>query len=247
MKRKIILILILFSSFFCSMNLVYAQSNEIYYVNPNNVEFNKIQYDFFSKMFWDGYQQYVSLEEFDMVSTLGLFNAPVESQVVTIYASNDSMFRTSTITEKLRTLTISKSCTSECFVSLVVKWNGIPTIKSYDVFGARVVNSSLLKINNALVSGYNYSKIYSTFQRNGDGFGYSIEIPNTNNITVSVSFTTLLNGIAYGSYQHAMSNLSFSNSQLYTIGAGGYGGVFKFYGAAIGKYDNANGVNILLN
>ena len=39
-----------------------------------------------------------------------------------------------------------------------------------------------------------------------------------------------------------LENVSNATSKLYTIGLGGYGYVFHFYGNAYGKYDAAPGV-----
>ena len=54
------------------------------------------------------------------------------------------------------------------------------------------------------------------------------------------------NGVYYSSYQHAIQNVSLETSKSYTIGFGGYGGVFFFNGNAVGKYDSMAGVNVAL-
>lgn len=155
--------------------------------------------------------------------------------------------RSSSVTSNLRTTTIAKSCSDKCLVSLVTSWNGMPYIKSYDVVGVRVSNSNITNIQGALVTGNNYGKSYSNPQVSNNGFGFSILLPNVNNVKVSVTFNTLKGGTAYGSYQHAMSNTTEYVSKQYTIGAGEYGNVFRFTGTARPVYDNASGVDISLS
>lgn len=222
-----------------------TSEKNIYYTNKYQVQFTEQEYNFFSNMYWDGYQEFITQEEFNNIKNLNLFNSKIEKKSITI--NPDIMTRATTITEKSRTITISRSCSSNCLVSLVTHWNSIPTVKSYDVVGARLSNSTLKTINKAMVTGNNYSKQYTSYNKKGNGFGYSIKVPNTSNVRITVSFTTSFGGKAFGSYQHSNSNISETTSQLYNISEDGSGNVFKFYGAAIGKFDNANGVNVLLS
>lgn len=221
-----------------------TSEKNIYYTNKYQVQFSEQEYNFFSNMYWDGYQEFVTQKEFDDIKQLNLFNSRIEKSTI---INPDIMTRATTITEKSRTTTISRSCSSNCLVSLVTNWNSTPTVKSYDVVGARLSNSTLKTINKAMVTGKNYSKQYTSYNKKGNGFGYSIKVPNANNIRVTVSFTTSSGGKAFGSYQHSKSNISETTSQLYNISENGSGNVFQFYGTATGKFDNANGVNISLN
>ena len=118
-------------------------------------------------------------------------------------------------------------------------------MKSWDVTGARASSStSITSINAAVVTGSGYSQSYYSPKIGGNGFGYSVQVPNTTNIQTTVSFYANKGGTIYGTYQHAISNISEANSKLYTIAYSGYGSVFSFYGAAYGVYDGANGVSI---
>ena len=42
---------------------VYAEE-DIYYTNDNGVSLTKTEYDFFTKMYWDGYQEFVTPDGF---------------------------------------------------------------------------------------------------------------------------------------------------------------------------------------
>ena len=235
MKRKILAVIL-----FSVILLPTVSAKEGYYVNGNGVVFTKLEYEFFSKMYWEGYQDFVTQNEYDVIKNLDLFNQELEKETYVNY----STARGSTVTSNLRTLSIAKACNNSCYNTLVTTWIGNPFIKSYDVMGARLSGPNLIAINNLIVTGDNYYQSYSNPKRYSNGFGYSFQLPNTSNIRVTTSFTTSLNGMVYGSYQHAMSNIDLSVSNLYTIGVGGYGNVFHFSGSARNIYDNAPGVDI---
>lgn len=215
-------------------------SAKSYYENELGVKLTQAEYEFFSELYWDGYQNYLSVDEYEQIRDMNLFYLPIEKQFYTNY----ELTRGSTVTSNLRTLSISKVCSSSCYITLVTQWIGNPFVKSYDVFGARLNGPTLLSVNNALVTGDGYTKAYNNPQQFGNGFGYSILLPNTGNLKVSASFTTTNGGTIYGSYQHAVSNTTELVSKQYSIGLGGYGNVFNFYGTARTIYDNATGVDI---
>lgn len=211
-------------------------AENIYYTNSHGVNFSEKQYNYFSKMFWEGYQDIVTQEEFNYIDKLDLFNSNIETKY--------SVLPIPSLTEKSRTLIMNKSCSSQCYISLQATWNSNPTIKSYDVIGARLKNVSLVKVGKAYVIGTNYTQSYSVPEIKDNGFGYSVKLENVNNLKVNVSFYTTTGGNIYGAYEHAKTNISLENSRLYTIGQGGQGNVFNFYGAASSVYDNANGLEI---
>lgn len=203
---------------------------------------SKQEYEFILNMYWDGYQEYLTLEDYNEFKSMDLFNRPIEKATKEI--ADVPSTRGASVTSHLRTLTIAKSCSDNCVLSLVTKWNGTPTIKSHDVFGARVTGTSITNIKNALVSGDNYGKTYSNPKSYSNGFGFSVLVPNVGNVKTSVTFITTKGGTVYGSYQHAMRNTTEAVSKQYTIGLGGYGKVLNFTGLALDIYDNAPGVDI---
>lgn len=213
-----------------------------FYQNDLGVKLSKEEYEFISNMYWDGYQEYFTPDNYNEFKNMNLFNQPIEK--VTKEFIDVPLTRGTSVTSNLRTLSIAKSCSDTCVLSLVNKWNGTPTIKSYDVFGVRVTGVSITDIRNALVSGQNYGKSYSNPKVYNNGFGFSILVPNVSNVKTSVTFTTTKGGTVYGSYQHAMRNTTEAVSKQYTIDLGGYGRVFNFTGSASDIYENAPGVDI---
>lgn len=233
MKKTYFLMMILTIMF--SIKTVFAE--EIYYVNDNGVQFTEKQYKYYTDMFWDGYQKNVLQEDFDKVDSLNLFDSKV--------TINESILtKGSTVYEKGRTLKIAKSCTTQCYVSLVADWIGTPGVGSYDVIGFRVSGVSINSIHNAYAQGSGFSSASTTPQTFSNGFGHSVQVASVSSLKVSTSMYTTMGGTVYGSYQHATSSISYNNSKLYSISGAGYGSVFAFYGAATGIYDGANGVSI---
>lgn len=217
-------------------------AQEVFYKNDLGVIFSKQEYDFISNMYWNGYQEYLTLDDYNKFKELNLFNQPIEK--TTKEFRYIPLTRGSSVTSNLRTLTIAKSCSYNCVLSLVNKWNGIPTIKSYDVFGVRVTGVLITDIRNALVSGQNYGKSYNNPKVYNNGFGFSVLVPNVSNVKTTVTFITTKGGTVYGSYQHSMKNTTEAVSKQYTIGLGGYGNVFNFSGSARDIYENSPGVDI---
>lgn len=238
-KKSIFYILLIMVMTHVNIN-VYAKEN--YYRNENGVVLSKQEYDFISNMYWEGYQEYLTLDDYNEIKALNLFNKPIEKEIKEYV--DYPLTRGTSVTSNLRTLTIAKACSDTCMISLVNKWNGNPTIKSYDVFGARVSGVSILDIRNALVSATNYAKSYNNPKVYNNGFGFSVLIPNAENIKTTITFVTTKGGRVYGSYQHSMQNTTETISKQYSIGVGGYGKVFLFTGVASSIYENSPGVDI---
>ncbi len=239
MKKIVLMLSLIGIVYFTNYRTVFAESN--FYTNSNGVKFDEKQYNYFSQMFWDGYQNLVTQEEFNYINNLDLFNSSIETKHIILY--EQSLLRAS-LTEKSRTLTMNKSCSSQCYISLSATWNADPTIKSYDLIGARLKNVSLVRVGKAYVLGTDYTQSYSTPDIKDNGFGYSVKLDNVNNLKVNVSFYTTTGGTIYGAYEHARKNISLSTSKMYTLDQSGQGKVFKFYGSASSVYDEANGLNI---
>lgn len=144
-------------------------------------------------------------------------------------------------------------------VILTCTWLSLPIVRSYDVLAMRPVGNSVtidtLGTNN--VVGYQiydghtitYSSSSSNFKYTNSGLGLSLDLEDN----VSSSLVLKLNVIfettqdpfqVYGTYQHAVKNISLSNSKKYTIGAGGMGDVLNFTSGYSSYYDNTGGVMV---
>lgn len=234
------LIIILFVALFAQPVL----ADDYFYKNDYGVILSEKEYNFISEMYGEGYQKYLTPDEYTLIKDMDLFDKAVAK--VTMSFKVPSFTKGTSINENLRTLTITKSCSNNCYIVMNNKWNQTPNVKSYDVFGARIKNGTITKINKVTVLGNNYNKSYSNPSVYDNGFGYSILVPNVSNIEMTVSFVTTTSGTVYGSYQHTKKNTTEAISKQYTIGDNGYGNVFKFSSVAATYYDNSAGVDINL-
>ncbi len=218
-----------------------------YYTNQNGVDFTKEQYDTITELYYDGYQELMTQADVDRMISSDLFGKKVERVTIGsdgIVGSGKVNTRSTSVYYAGRTLSIGSICGNECIVSLMAQWSGTPSIQSWDVIGFRVNNLTINTINLASIVGTGYSDTYYSNEARtfSNGFGYSVKLGNANDLKITTSMYTTAGGVAYGSYQHAVENVSKTTSQSYTIGLGGYGYVFHFTGNAYGKYDGAPGV-----
>lgn len=244
--KKIVCICFLLLTFTIKIGSVFASE---YYVNSNGVSFSIEQFNYISNMYYAGYQDTMTQSEFDKIVELNLFEQPIITiEQNALNSKNNYVIMGNSSTQYGVTTTITKSCTSQCLVTLKATWSVIPTIKSFDVIGFRLVNATIDTINKATISGNNYSVTYqmSEAKISNNGFGYSVKLGNSSGMKIVTSMYTSKTGIIFGSYQHSNYNVSLSTSKLYNISAGGYGNVFNFYGDAMFKYNNAVGVDITL-
>ena len=69
----------------------------------------------------------------------------------------------------------------------------------------------------------------------------SSSLSNSMSVTIINNSTTYT---AYGTYQHATSDVTLSQSKNYSISSSGLGGVLAFANSVIGYYDGMQGVDI---
>ncbi len=241
--KKLILVLS-FWFLFMSNNVVFAQNNNIV-INANGVIVTEKEYQFILDFYGENYFENMVTSDYEWIQDLNLNNSEVE--VVTIYDTN-SLLRGVSHTTASKKLTIAKSCSTNCSIIVRCQWLTNPVIRSYDVIGARLVNTEL--VTNTIITKLSSSsgtEYFSDLKLLSDGFGVSVKLPsNSTNISVEQKFTVYSGGSVFASYQHAKSNISLSTSKLYTISSNGYGRVFDFYGSATNVFDQMGGVDISL-
>lgn len=236
---KKILLFILVSILFCNVN---AKEINFYYENENGVILTKKEYDFFTEMYYDGYQQYLTKNDLKYFTSIELDKNLVESKIYEepVISTRATIFETT-----VKSIKISKAPTTNPTISLVVTWKKDPVVKSYDVMGAYLKDTSLVGSVTTKIT-YSTGAIYKNdIKISSNGFGVSFKIPNNvKDINISQTFSVLPNGTIFGSYQHAVENVTIQESKNYTIGYGGYGDVFNFGWSVHEKYDGMSGVKI---
>ena len=129
------------------------------------------------------------------------------------------------ISSKDRNLSIAKSCQSTyCNITILSIWSTNPTIRSYEVIGARFKGVSLYSDSITTLTKSSQKTIRETsYQKFSNGLGASILLPSGNNLVVQQTFKVRKGGTVYGSYQHAIKNVSLATSKSYYISITGYG------------------------
>ena len=142
-------------------------------------------------------------------------------------------------------------------VNLVCTWLGIPKCKSFDVVAFRPETTSvtcdiICTDNTFGIQEYDGNEIRYSYS-NGNikytdgGIGLSTNIVDSVSSSLSVKFATTFGTGAdpftiYGTYQHAVNNVTLAQSQDYEISFLGMGGVLDFDPDVYSKYDNTPGL-----
>ena len=124
------------------VNLLNVNAREVtYYINRNEVSFTKMQYDYFSKMFYEGYQDLIDQETFNSYSEDEMNPEHVETNYLEIPMPIGTSIETTA-----KKLKISKAATTSAStrIATVLNWKGSPTIRSYDVMGSYLDGTQLL-------------------------------------------------------------------------------------------------------
>lgn len=234
MKKNILIVTLLMLVFFINLNNVFAK--ETYFVNDNGVSFSKEEYDFLTQLFWDGCQKLFSNSDYDHFINSDIMNGELNVKINNVIMPMSTLHETNSKIFKIAT-----SCNSNCLVSVTLTWKVYPNIRSYDVMGAYLENTTLL--NSPITTITNSVETY--IQKFNNGFGVSLKLPTgKTDIIVNQVFKVSKGGHVYASYQHAKNSISLDNSKKYTLSKQGYGGVFKFSGTAVNVYDQMRGIDI---
>lgn len=240
MKKFFMLLLVTVFAF----NVTKVAAEEIFYENDKGVTFTKEEYDYITYMFWDGFQDEMTEADYDKYIDYDLINSTKKGKVV----YEPPVTRATYIEDRAARLEIAYICGStDCLVSVNYTWKVNPTVRSYDVMGAYLYNTSLTNTPTTYLSSTQGGQVFTNYRMFSNGFGISMQLPQyASDLIFNQNFRVEEQGTVYASYQHAMRNISLANSQNYTLSRVGYGNVFNFSGVAANTYDRMNGVEITL-
>ncbi len=247
MKKKVLILLVAIFSLGCINVSALENETEIYYTNKNGVELTEKEYNFVKDFYNEERLENMTARDYEWISDLDINNKEVEMNVYFDIPNN--ITRGTSVQTPAKKLAISKSCNSLfCTVVTAVTWLGNPSVKSYDVMGARFSNAT--KYNDTIYtfsSSSTEDNLVSNYKVVSNGFGNSFKLPTTgSNVGADQKFYMKPGGRVYASYQHAVKSVSLATSKSYNVAAIGYGNVFDFTGSAIDCYDAMPGVDIAL-
>ena len=144
-------------------------------------------------------------------------------------------------------------------VMVYTQWLVTPATKSFDVTAMRIDGGYVVEGTQDGTQLYWKDGSYShvTYAWNGtnirkldNGFGISMNLVNgasyfETDISANV-ISTSQNAVAYGTYQHAVTDVTLDQSQSYTISHNGLGRVLNFTNSVYNLYDGMTGVSISL-
>lgn len=144
-------------------------------------------------------------------------------------------------------------------IMVYTQWLVTPATKSFDVTAMRIDGGYVVEGSQDGTQLYWKDGSYShvTYAWNGtnirkadNGFGISMNLVNgasyfETDISANV-ISTSQDAVAYGTYQHAVTDVTLDQSQSYTISHNGLGRVLNFTNSVYNLYDGMTGVSISL-
>ena len=144
-------------------------------------------------------------------------------------------------------------------IMVYTQWLVTPATKSYDVTAMRIEGGYVVDGTQDGTQVYwedgeykhvTYSAYGTNIRKADNGFGISMNLVNgasyfETDISADV-ISTSQNAVAYGTYQHAVTGVTLSDSQSYTISHNGLGDVLNFASSVEPYYDRMAGVSIAL-
>ena len=241
MRRSMGIITTLLIIFLVNIKVVNAQ--EIVYTNDKNVSFTEAEYNYFSEIYWDGIQKFITQEHKDMFSDIDFEHVAVDKRSL-CYKRKEPLRDNTYAGTYYDEITISKSCGILCRISTAVNWLGEPSVKSHDVLGSLLSGPTRLGNPGTIIVGDNNSYPPDAVVYDTDGFGVVFNLPNAQSINIAQTFTYTGTGLVFATYQHALTPINLAHAQEFNINISGYGSVLQFYGNAFGVYDAGPGVYI---
>lgn len=247
--------------------LNHYDANQISVMTQKRFDININSYDYSSATFYT--VDTVVYDNNDNV--LNVFTTQVnnEEEAIEIMEERNSIATIAdnsySTTSKKITLRVQKTAvdgTNYICISTDTVWlnNSVPKIKSFDVSAHRFTTTGSLFLNAVDAAGnqdYNsFGNVTYGFLGNNsikyyNGYGTSMNIVDsaTKNLTLSLDVLYEYSGTGtvsvFGTYQHAITDVTLAQSQSYTLAAGGLGNVLNFSNSTIkGYYDGMGGVDL---
>lgn len=228
--------------YICTLNVWALESEDVYYANSNGVEFTKDEYDFISDFYFEGYQEYMTMDNYLRLKSDDIMSKEINKVVM----DNDGiqLFGESSYQSASKKIVMSYACGTTCHVSTVVSWLTVANVRSYDLIGAYSPTSNALKFVDAYMTYSGNVVNYTENNISTNGISATIKLPSTDaKYNFVLDFTVSSGAKVYASYQHAKKSISLANSRKYTFSSSGYGGVFKFDSSVSDYYDGMGGVS----
>ena len=229
-----------------------VRADEVYYTNSHGVSLTEEQYNFLTELHFDGYQDYITEATHNKYLSMGLYDEKVNKEVIEDFDDAGNSLNGTLHETTAKRLELAYACGgNRCTMATTAEWKGTPRIISYDVIGSYLYGN-LTRLSTPITYLYWSGQTIEFTDRvySGNGYGCTALLQNSSvNMIVAQDVDIRIDGSGtfYSSYQHATKKISLETSKKYTTGFGGDGGVFFFYGSAVGVYDQMAGVDVHLS
>lgn len=229
-----------------------VRADEVYYTNSHGVSLTEEQYNFLTELHFDGYQDYITEATHNKYLSMGLYDEKVTKKVIEDFDDAGNSLNGTLHETTAKRLELAYACGgNRCTMATTAEWKGTPRIISYDVIGSYLYGN-LTRLSTPITYLYWSGNTIEFTDRvySGNGYGCTALLQNSSvNMIVAQDVDIRVDGSGtfYSSYQHATKRITLETSKKYTTGFGGYGGVFFFYGSAVGVYDQMAGVDVHLS
>lgn len=242
--KKVLMLAVMMNVISFANNAYALDIDDIYYTNSHEVSFTKEEYDFVSKFYFDGYQDYMTKEDYNYMIDNNMMNGTIEIKEFT--EENISRADTSYATGSKK-IQLSSACGTTCSMAITLTWLKSPNVRSYDLVGAYSPTSDSLKFNNSRVLYDGNTSQYTERRVDTHGVSATMKLPSSGeSIIVIMEFKANKGTRVYAGYQHAKKTISLANSRKYSFLGSGYGGVFLFDESVSDYYDAMRGVQMTL-
>ena len=215
---------------------IIVHADDSFYTNKNGVSMTEEQYNFLGELYFDGYQEYVTQDKFNKYLTMGLYDEKVYKKEIEDFDDGALSPKALIHETTAKKLTLAYSCSGKyCTMVTGLDWKGIPKVISYDVIGSYLYgNISRLNTPTTFLYWSGQAIEFTDRVYSGTGYGCTALLQKSSVLmTIVQDVDVEVNGDG--------------TSKKYTTGFGGYGGVFFFYGSAVGVYDQMGGVDVHLS
>lgn len=145
------------------------------------------------------------------------------------------------------------------YVMVYTQWLVTPATKSFDVTAMRFEDATIVEGSQDGTQTYwangeydfiTYSPNGTNIRKQSNGFGISMNLVNDasyfeTDISADIKASNS-NATVYGTYQHAVTNVTLEQSHSYNISHNGFGSVLNFATGVRGYYDGMQGVYVEL-
>ena len=229
-----------------------VRADEVYYTNSHGVSLTEEQYNFLTELHFDGYQDYITEATHNKYLSMGLYDEKVTKEVIEDFDDAGNSLNGTLHETTAKRLELAYACGgNRCTMATTAEWKGTHIIISYDVIGSYLYGN-LTRLSTPITYLYWSGNTIEFTDRvySGNGYGCTALLQNSSvNMIVAQDVDIRVDGPGtfYSSYQHATKRITLETSKKYTTGFGGDGGVFFFYGSAVGVYDQMAGVDVHLS